>query len=62
LRIIKSIHSVNIRFTNERWLHIIENHDDLTDFYDDIINAIEIPDLIINGYGNAKIALRKMKK
>ena len=28
--IVKSINGVPIRLTEERWVHIIENHDDLS--------------------------------
>jgi len=40
--------SVPIKQTAERWFHIIENHDDLAGYYDDVTNAIEEPDYIIN--------------
>jgi len=49
-----SINDIPIRLTRERWFHIIENHDDLAGYYDDVLNAIENPDLIIQGYGGAQ--------
>lgn len=57
-----SKNNVPIRFTDERWVHIIENHDDLAGFYDDILATIEEPDYIIEGYGQALIALKEMKR
>ena len=59
--IVKSINNVPIRLTIERWIHIIENHDDLAGYYDEILGVIEFPDYIIQGYNEAMIALRIMK-
>ena len=53
---------IPIRLTEERWFHIIESHDDLAGYYDDVLAAIEDPDHIIEGYGKAKIALRKLAR
>ncbi|MHB1681146.1 MAG: PBECR3 domain-containing polyvalent protein [bacterium] len=56
--IIKSKNGVNIRITEERWFHIIENHNDLAGYYDYVPECIETPDFIIKGYNNALIALK----
>ncbi len=34
----------------ERWFHIVENHDNLAGYYDEILNTVEEPDFIIRGY------------
>ena len=60
--IIKSKNSIPIRLTAERWLHIIENHDDLAGYYDNVLNAIEEPDYSIKGYKAAFIALKEIEK
>ncbi len=57
-----SINDIPIRLTKERWFHITENHDDLAGYYDDVLNIIENPDLIIQGYGGARIAVKGMGK
>lgn len=59
---LKSVNQVPIRLTAERWLHIVENHDDLAGFYDEIIDILEGPDYIISGYKGALIALREINK
>ena len=33
-----------IRLPDERWIHIVENHDDLAGHMDDVLEAIENPD------------------
>ncbi len=60
--IVKSKNNVPIRLTEERWLHIVENHDDLAGYYDEVLNAIEDPDFIIKGYREALIALKTMEQ
>ena len=60
--IIKSKNGIPIRLTAERWLHIIENHDDLAGYYDSVLNTIEEPDYVIKGYKEALIALKEIKK
>ncbi len=56
---VRSKNNVPIRLTDERWLHIIENHDDLAGYYDDVLATVEEPDYIVQGYGGALIALKK---
>lgn len=53
-----SVNNVPIRLTPERWYHIVENHDDMAGHYDDVLQAIENPDLILRGYGKALIAAK----
>ena len=51
--IVKSINNVPIRLTDDRWIHIVENHDDLAGYYDEILSIVEIPDYVIKGYEGA---------
>jgi hypothetical protein len=44
-----SVNRVPIRLTDERWSHIVNAHDDLAGYYDDCLQAIEDPDLILPG-------------
>jgi len=62
MEMVRSKNGIPIRLTEERWLHIVENHDDLAGYYDDVLNADEEPDYIIKGYKGALIALREVKK
>ena len=58
--IVHSVNDIPIRITRERWFHITENHDDLAGYYDDVLHTIENPDLVIQGYGGALIAVKGM--
>lgn len=51
-----------IRLPDERWIHIVENHDDLAGHMDDVLEAVENPDFIIQGYNDALIALSEVRK
>ena len=45
-------HSVNgapIRMTSERWFHIVENHDYLAGRYEDILDTVADPDMVLQG-------------
>ena len=57
-----SINGVPIRLTDERWVHIIENHDDLAGYYDEVLDVVEYPDYIIKGYDVIFVALRHVDK
>lgn len=59
---VTSINSVPIRLTDERWVHIIENHDDLAGYYDEVLDVVEYPDYIIKGYDVTFVALREVDK
>ena len=51
---------VPIRLTDERWYHIVENHDDVAGYYDDVLITVEDPDFILRGYGGALAAVRSL--
>lgn len=49
---------VPIRLTEERWFHIVENHDDLAGHYDDVLDTVENPQFILKGCGGSLIAVK----
>lgn len=51
-----SVEGVPIRLTSERWFHIVETHDDLAGHYDEVLETIEKPDVILRGYRGWLIA------
>jgi len=60
--IAKSTNNVPIRLPEERWIHIVENHDDLAGHYDEVLNSVEEPDYIVQGYGEALVALTEVEE
>jgi hypothetical protein len=62
MEIVISKNGVPIRLTEERWFHIVENHDDLAGYHDEVLEAVEDPDFILQGYGGALIAVNVMAR
>ncbi|AGK61401.1 hypothetical protein Asulf_01414 [Archaeoglobus sulfaticallidus PM70-1] len=55
-----SKNGVPIRLTEERWFHIVENHDELAGLSDEVLLAVEDPDFIVNGWTDEFLAVRKI--
>ncbi|HYA43240.1 MAG TPA: hypothetical protein VEF34_18200 [Syntrophobacteraceae bacterium] len=53
-----SVAGVRIRLTEERWFHIVENHDEMAGHYDDVLETVAEPDIVLPGYGGSLIAVR----
>ena len=50
-----SVNGVPIRLTDERWGHIIAARDDMAAYYDDCLNVVENPDMVLAGrHGSLK--------
>jgi hypothetical protein len=45
-----SVNKVPIRLTEQRWMHIVENHDDMAGYYFDVLETVVHPDVIVAGY------------
>lgn len=60
--IVYSVKGVPIRMTSERWFHIVENHDYLAGRYEDILDTVVDPDMVLQGYGGALIAVRGLSR
>ena len=52
---------VPIRLTSERWHHITIGHPEIADYYYEILETIESPELIYSGDNDAKIAIRNIQ-
>ncbi|MCL0066027.1 hypothetical protein M1N79_04035 [Dehalococcoidia bacterium] len=44
-----SVNDIPIRLTDERWTHIVENHDDIAGHYFDVLEAVANPTWILKG-------------
>ena len=56
--IARSVEGVPIRLTAERWLHIVENHEEVAGYYDAVLETVASPDILIPGYGGTLVAVR----
>ena len=57
-----SKNGVPIRLTSERWQHITIGHPEIADYYYEILETIETPEIIYKGNNDAKIAIRKFQE
>jgi hypothetical protein len=53
-----SVNRVPIRLSDERWSHIVNAHDDLAGYYDDCLQTVEDPDLVLAGRRGSLKAVR----
>jgi hypothetical protein len=51
-----SVNGVPIRLTDERWTHIVENHDEMAGRLTDVLEVVESPDWITQGHRGALVA------
>ena len=57
-----SKNGIPIRLTSEQWQHITMGHPEIADYYYEILETIESPEIIYEGNSNAKIAIRKFQE
>lgn len=60
MQVIKSVNGVPIRLTNERWFHIVENHDEVAGLAFEVLETIIKPDIIVNGWKGELLAVKKI--
>jgi len=61
MRIVNSKNVVPIRLTEERWLHITEEHSEMAGYYFEVLEAIENPSTIYEGKSGEFIAVKEAK-
>ena len=59
---IKSKNNVPIRFPEERWFHITEEHSEMAGYYFEVLETIEQPDIIYEGKSGEFIAVKEIEK
>jgi len=55
-----SKNGIPVRLTEERWFHIVENHDELAGLSDEVLLTVEDPDFIVKGWIDELLAIRKI--
>lgn len=56
-----SKNGIAIRLTDERWLHIVEEHSELIELRTDVMTTIEDPILIVSGGAGELLAMRDLE-
>ena len=57
MEIAYSVNGVPIRFTEERWEHIVSNKPYMESYFERILDAIERPTFVLRGYGSSLVAI-----
>ena len=57
-----SINRVPIRLTDERWEHIVSNKPYMEAYYEKVLDAVEQPTWILQGYAGALVAVLTLGK
>ena len=61
--IVKSKNGVPIRLTEERWIHITEEHSEMAGYYFEVLETVKEPEAIYEGkMGGECIAVREIEK
>jgi len=62
MNVVRSKNNVPIRLTEERWLHITEEHTEMAGYYFEVLEAVEEPEAIYAGKTGERIAVREVEK
>ncbi|MCL4861749.1 MAG: hypothetical protein KJZ93_20190 [Caldilineaceae bacterium] len=58
--IAQSKNSIPIRLTDERWDHIVDEHGELADQRDDVLETVQNPQRVLAGQGGELLAVREV--
>jgi hypothetical protein len=60
--IVKSVNSVHVRLTVERWSHVVARHPEMEGQRDAVLDTLSAPDLVQEGDLGTSIAVRFYEK
>lgn len=61
MEILSSKNGVPIRLTDERWLHITEEHSEMAGYYFEVLEVIEEPETIYEGRAQELLATKEIE-
>lgn len=61
MEIIQSKNDVPIRLTNERWLHITEEHSEMAGYYFEVLETVGEPDAVYEGKVGELLATKEIE-
>jgi hypothetical protein len=57
--VVRSLNGVPIGLSFERWMHIVEHHDDLAGYYHVVLETVGAPDAVYDGESGELLAISK---
>jgi hypothetical protein len=61
MEIVQSKNGVPIRLTEERWLHITEEHSEMAGYYYEVLEAVQEPGTIYEGKAEELLAVKEIE-
>lgn len=61
MEIVPSKNGVPIRLTDERWLHITEEHAELAGYYFEVLETVQDPEAIYEGKAEELLAIKEVE-
>ncbi|MBI5748597.1 MAG: hypothetical protein HZA00_05675 [Nitrospinae bacterium] len=62
MKIVQSKNDVLIRLTEERWLHITEEHSEMAGYYFEVLETVQDPEAIYEGNDNELLAIKEIEQ
>lgn len=62
MEVVSSVRGAPIRLTDERWFHIVENHDELAGMAFEVLGAVAEPDFVAKGWKDELLAAKRINK
>jgi len=62
MRTAESANGIRIRLTDERWVHIVESHNELAGLVFSVLDTVANPDFIVRGTRGEKLAVHKLNR
>lgn len=59
-RIVRSLHGVPIRLTDERWAHVGEQHEELANLREEVLATVATPERVVAGKEGELLAQRSL--
>lgn len=56
----RSVNQVQIRLTDERWVHITEGHPEMAGLYFEVLEIINTPDVVVAGNDGELLAVKHL--
>ena len=60
MEIVRSKDGVPIRLTEERWLHITEEHSEMAGYYFDVLETVRFPEAVYEGTSEERLAVKEI--
>jgi len=58
--VITSVQGIPIRVTDERWLHVVEEHSELSGMYYNVLEVVQTPDEVYEGHYSEFLAVKRL--